>query len=86
MRVGVSDPHGFPQPLLLPTHSATMDQTKFIKVSGYLTHNNPLSGSHHAGVPPTELNLPVIPTSAYADALKKYEDLDETDDEGDFLG
>jgi hypothetical protein len=26
--------------------------------------------SHHAGVPPTELNLPVIPASAYAAALK----------------
>ena len=43
------------------------------------------SGSHHAGVPPTELNLPVIPASAFAAALKEYEDMDETDSEGDGL-
>jgi hypothetical protein len=49
------------------------------------THKNPHSGSHHAGVPPTDLNLPVIPESAYADALKEYEDMDETDSEGDGL-
>ena len=35
--------------------------------------------------PPPELNLPVIPASAYAAALKEYEDLDETDSEGDDL-
>jgi len=52
---------------------------------GYLTYNNPLAGSHHAGVPPTELNLPVIPASAYTAALKEYEDMEETDSEGDGL-
>ena len=46
---------------------------------------NTLSGSHHAGVPPTDVNLPIIPASAYAAALKEYEDLDETDSEGDGL-
>ena len=35
--------------------------------------------------PPPELNLPVIPASAYAAALKEYEDLDKTDSEGDDL-
>jgi hypothetical protein len=60
---------------------------KVLCISGYVTDNIPLSGSHHAGVPPTdELNLPVIPESAYAAALKEYEDLDETDSEGDGLG
>jgi hypothetical protein len=29
--------------------------------------------------------MPVIPTSAYEAALKEYEDMEETDDEGDFL-
>ena len=49
----------------------------------YLTHNNPLFGSNFAGVPSTELNLPIIPESAYASALKEYEDINETDSEGD---
>ena len=58
-----------------------------IYISKNLTHNNPLSGSHHAGVPPTDsqLNMPVIPVSTYTAALKEYEDLDETDSEGDGL-
>ena len=49
-----------------------------------LTHNNPLSGSLHTGVPLTDsqLNMSVIPVSAYTAALKEYEDLDETDSEG----
>ena len=42
--------------------------------------------STQVGVPPTELNLPVIPTSAYAAALKEYEEMEETDSEGDGLG
>ena len=51
------------------------------------THSNLLSGSHHAGVPPTDqINLLVIPASAFAAAMKEYEDLDETDSEGDGLG
>ena len=36
-------------------------------------------------LPTTKLNLPVIPASAYAATLKEYEDLDETDSEGDDL-
>ena len=56
-----------------------------IFISGYITHNKFLSDSHHAGVPPTELNLPIIPESAFAAALKEYEDLVETDSEGDGL-
>ena len=63
-------------------------QTKIISqyFGGVHYSRNPLSGSHHAGVPPTELgNLPIIPASAYAAALKEYEDLDETDSEGDGL-
>jgi hypothetical protein len=51
-----------------------------VYISGYITHNIPLSDSHHAGVPPTEVNLPVIPASAYTAA---YEDTEETDTEGD---
>ena len=39
-------------------------------------------GSHFTGVPSTELNLPIIPESAYASALKEYEDINETDSEG----
>ena len=42
----------------------------------------PLFGSHFTGVPSTELNLPIIPESAYASALKEYEDINETDSEG----
>lgn len=55
--------------------SSTMDgkQTEFIKISGFLTHINPLSRSHHAGLPPTERNMQVIPTSAYEAALKEYD-------------
>ena len=34
-------------------------------------------------VPSTELNLPIIPGSAYASALKEYEDINKTDSEGD---
>jgi hypothetical protein len=60
-------------------------QTEFIRISGFLTHINPLSRSHHAGLPPTERNMQVIPTSAYEAALEEYEDTEETDDEGDFL-
>jgi hypothetical protein len=29
--------------------------------------------------------MPIIPASAFAAALKKYEDMDETDSEGDGL-
>jgi hypothetical protein len=36
-------------------------------------------------MPPTELNLPVIPASAFAATLKEYEDMDEMDSEGDGL-
>ncbi|KAF8810264.1 hypothetical protein BYT27DRAFT_7253852 [Phlegmacium glaucopus] len=42
-------------------------------------------GRHHAGVPPTELNMPAIPASAYATALKEYEDMEEMDSKGDGL-
>ena len=53
-----------------------------IFILGYITHNKFFSDSHHAGVPPTKLNLP---ESAFAATLKEYEDLDETDSEGDGL-
>ena len=33
-------------------------------------------------VPSTKLNLPIIPESAYASALKEYKDINETDSEG----
>jgi hypothetical protein len=36
-------------------------------------------------VPPTEAKLPAIPASAYAAALKEYEDMEDTDSEGDDL-
>jgi CRISPR/Cas system CMR subunit Cmr4 (Cas7 group RAMP superfamily) len=37
-------------------------------------------------MPPTDqTNLPVIPASTFAAALKEYEDMDETDSEGDDL-
>jgi hypothetical protein len=37
-------------------------------------------------VPPTDQTIsPVIPASAFAAALKEYEDMDETDSEGDDL-
>ena len=39
-------------------------------------------GSHFAGVPSTELNLPIIPESAYASALKEYKDINKTDSDG----
>ena len=66
--------------------SSTMDGKLSYKLQDSITNSILLSGSHHAGVPPTtELNLPVIPASAYAAALKEYEDLDETDSEGDDL-
>ena len=66
--------------------SSTMDGKFSYKLQDSIINNIPLSDSHHAGVPPnTELNLPVIPASAYAAALKEYEDLDETDSEGDDL-
>ena len=48
-----------------------------------IPYNNPLFGSHFTGVPTTKLNLPIIPESAYTSALKEYEDINETDNEGD---
>ena len=48
----------------------------------YLTHNNPLFGNHFAGVPSTKLNLPIIPESAYASALKEYEDINDSEGDG----
>ena len=62
-----------------------MVSKQILCILGYLTHNNSLAGSHHAGMPPTKVNLPVIPASAYAAALKEYEDMEETDSEGDGL-
>jgi hypothetical protein len=42
--------------------------------------------SHHAGAPPTALaRLSVVPTSAYAAALKEYEDDTSTDSEGEMM-
>ena len=57
----------------------------FILFHLYLVIIYLLSDSHHAGVPPTELNILVIPASAYAAALKECEDKDKTDSEGDGL-
>ena len=48
-----------------------------------IPYNNPLFGSHFTGVQSTELNLPIIPESAYASTLKEYEDINKTDSEGD---
>ena len=59
----------------------------FILFCLYLAINYLPSDSHHAGVPPTKLDLPVIPASAsgYTAALKEYKDKDKTDSEGDGL-
>ena len=57
----------------------------FILLRLYLVIIYLLSDSHHAGVLPTELNILVIPASAYAAILKECEDKDETDSEGDGL-
>jgi hypothetical protein len=42
--------------------------------------------SHHAGAPPSELaQIAVVPASAYAAALKEYEDDTGTDSEGEMM-
>jgi hypothetical protein len=49
----------------------------------YVFRNTLLTTIHFLAA--TMLNLPIIPESAYAAALKEYEDMDETDSEGDGL-